>query len=54
MQRRRHTRMRSSRTSRPSRPKFYRTACAGCGKEVVLQVAPPEGKTLMCLECFKK
>lgn len=46
--------MRVSRSRRSSRPKSYKTNCAGCGKEVILQVPPLEGKKLMCLECFKK
>jgi hypothetical protein len=25
-----------------------------CGKEVVGQTPPPEGKKLLCLECFSK
>jgi len=54
MQRRRHGKMRGPRTSRPSRPKSYKINCAGCGKEVVVQVPPPEGKKLLCMDCFKK
>ncbi len=54
MQRRRHGRIRGSRSHRPNRPKFYKTVCSSCGKEVILQVPPLEGKKLMCLECFKK
>jgi CxxC-x17-CxxC domain-containing protein len=54
MQRRRHGRIRGSKSHRPNRPKFYKTVCSSCGKEVILQVPPLEGKKLMCLECFKK
>jgi formylmethanofuran dehydrogenase subunit E len=46
--------MRGSRPKHSTRPKSYRIVCAGCGKEVVGQVAPPEGKKLLCLDCFKK
>jgi CxxC-x17-CxxC domain-containing protein len=53
MQRRRHGRIRSSRSHHSNHPKSYKTVCAGCGKEVILQVLPLEGKKLMCLECFK-
>jgi CxxC-x17-CxxC domain-containing protein len=28
--------------------------CASCGKEVVDPIPPPEGKKLLCLECFSK
>jgi CxxC-x17-CxxC domain-containing protein len=54
MQRRRHGRSSGPRTGRPPRPKSYRLVCAGCGKAVVVQVAPPEGKALLCMECFRK
>jgi CxxC-x17-CxxC domain-containing protein len=54
MQRRRHGRSPGPRSGRPARPKSYRVVCAGCGKTVVVQVAPPEGKDLLCMECFKK
>jgi len=54
VQRRRHGRMRGSKPKRSNRPKSYKIVCASCGKEVVSQVAPPEGKKLLCLECFSK
>ncbi len=54
VQRRRHGRSRGSRPKRPNRPKSYKIVCAGCGKEVVCQVAPPEGRKLLCPECFGK
>jgi len=44
--------MRGLRPKRSNRPKSYKILCASCGKEVVSQVAPPEGKKLLCLECF--
>jgi hypothetical protein len=28
--------------------------CTGCGKEVFIEVPPPVGKELFCLDCFKK
>jgi CxxC-x17-CxxC domain-containing protein len=46
--------MRGPKPSRSSRLKSYKIVCAGCGKEVVVQVPPPEGKKLLCMECFKK
>jgi len=54
MQRRRQGKIRNSRSHHSNRPKSYKTMCAGCGKEVILQVPPLEGKKLMCLDCFKK
>jgi len=33
-----------SRSHHSNRPKSYKTMCAGCGKEVILQVPPLEGK----------
>ena len=54
VQRRRHGRMRGSQPKRSNRPKSYKIVCAGCGKEVVVQVPPPEGKKLLCMECFSK
>ena len=54
VQRRRHGRMRGSKTKRSNRSKSYKIVCASRGKEVVSQVAPPEGKKLLCLECFSK
>ena len=46
-QRGRHGRMRGSKPKHSNRPKSYRIVCASCGKEVVGQVAPPEGKVVM-------
>jgi len=46
--------MRVSKSSRSTRPKSYKIICAGCGKEVVVQVPPPIDKKLFCMECFKK
>ena len=46
--------MRGSRPKHSSRLKSYKIVFANCGKEVVGQVAPPEGKKLLCLECFSK
>jgi len=46
--------MRGSRPKHSSRPKSYKIVCANCGKEVVGQVAPPEGKKLLCLEVLQQ
>ncbi len=51
---RRHGRTHGPKPTRSSRPKSYRIVCAGCGKEVVVQVLPPDDKKLLCMECFKK
>jgi CxxC-x17-CxxC domain-containing protein len=32
----------------------FKVICAGCGKEVVTEVAPPPGKALLCLDCYDK
>jgi CxxC-x17-CxxC domain-containing protein len=53
-QRRKPGRARGSKPGRSSHPKSYRIVCAGCGKEVVVQVPPPGDKKLLCMECFKK
>jgi len=54
VQRRRQGRPHDPRRGRSNRLKFYKVACSVCGKEVVVQVAPPDGKKLLCMECFKK
>lgn len=46
--------MRGPRAGRSTRPKSYKIVCAGCGKEVVVQVSPPPDKKLLCMDCFKK
>jgi CxxC-x17-CxxC domain-containing protein len=43
-----------SKTSHLRHPKSYKVLCSGCGKEVVTQVPPPNGKKLLCMECFSK
>jgi len=48
---RRNTRRRSN---RPKHQRFYKVVCAGCGKEVKSELPPPIGKTLFCLDCYKK
>jgi len=53
VQRKRHGRMRGPKPRRSSRPKSYKIVCAGCGKEVIVQVPPPDDKKLLCMECFK-
>jgi len=54
VQRRRQGRARGPKPRRSNHPKSYRIVCAGCGKEVVVQVPPPGDKKLLCMECFKK
>ncbi len=34
--------------------RLYGVVCAGCGKEVKVEVPPPVGKKLLCLDCYKK
>jgi CxxC-x17-CxxC domain-containing protein len=34
--------------------KSYKIICARCGKEVVIEVFPPPGKDLLCLDCYNK
>jgi CxxC-x17-CxxC domain-containing protein len=53
-QRRRHGRFHASRPSSLRHPKSYKVLCSGCGKEIVTPVAPPDGKKLLCIECFRK
>jgi hypothetical protein len=31
----------------------FKVTCAGCGKELVVEVCPPE-KPLLCLDCYNK
>jgi CxxC-x17-CxxC domain-containing protein len=52
MVRRRHGRTRGPKPGRSRRPKSYKIKCAGCGKEVIVQVPPPHEKKLLCMECF--
>jgi len=39
---------------RPKSQRLYKVVCAGCEKEVRLEVPPPIGKKLFCLDCYKK
>jgi hypothetical protein len=32
----------------------FKATCAHCGKEMILQVCPPEGKRLLCLDCYNR
>jgi CxxC-x17-CxxC domain-containing protein len=32
----------------------YNVVCAQCGKELKVEVPPPPGETLICLDCYKK
>jgi CxxC-x17-CxxC domain-containing protein len=34
--------------------KSYNVVCAQCGKELKVEVPPPPGETLICLDCYKK
>ena len=40
--------------SRSVRRKSYRVVCTVCGKEMFIEVPPPVGKDLFCVDCFKK
>jgi len=31
----------------------FKVTCAGCGKELVVEVSPPD-KPLLCLDCYNK
>jgi hypothetical protein len=42
------------RSSRPKHQRTYKVICPGCEKEIKLEVPPPTGKTLFCLDCYKK
>ena len=33
---------------------FFKAICAGCGKELMMEVRPPPDKALLCLDCFNK
>ncbi len=46
--------MRGSKQSHSSRPKYYKIAFANCGREIIVQVPPPQDKKLLCMDCFKK
>src|SRR5512136_3061691 len=54
VQKRRSGRGRGPRPRRSFRQRSYKGVCAECGTEVLLQVPPPEGRKLLCVECFKK
>jgi CxxC-x17-CxxC domain-containing protein len=32
----------------------FKVICARCGKEVVVEVAPPPEKELLCFDCYNK
>jgi CxxC-x17-CxxC domain-containing protein len=49
---RRNNRRRSS--NKPKHQRTYKAVCADCEKEVRLEVPPPIGKPLFCLDCYKK
>jgi len=53
MARRRRNSPRRSYKRRASRRSF-KVICAGCGKEMMMEVSPPPGQTLLCLDCFNK
>jgi CxxC-x17-CxxC domain-containing protein len=52
-QRRQRGRMRGPKSIHSRRLKSYKVICAGCGKEIVVQVPPPDDKKLLCVECFR-
>ncbi len=35
-------------------PRLFKATCSGCGKDLMLEVSPPAGKSLLCLDCFNK
>ncbi len=41
-------------TSKPKYKRLYKVVCAGCAKEMKLEVPPPAGKNLYCFDCYKK
>jgi len=54
LQRRRHGRSHAPRSNHSRHAKSYKVVCSGCGKEVVIPVLPPDGKQLVCMDCFVK
>jgi len=52
IQRRRHRNHRGAKSRRVGRAKSYRIVCSGWGKEIVVQVSPPNDKKLLVMECF--
>ena len=52
VQRRGRGKTRGPKPRRSSHPKSYRIVCSACGKEVITSVPPPNGKELLCMECF--
>jgi len=42
------------RSKRPNPQRLDKAVCAGCGKEVRLEVSPPIDQKLFCLDCYKK
>jgi len=35
-------------------PRSFKVICSRCGKELMMEVAPPVGKDLLCLDCYNK
>jgi CxxC-x17-CxxC domain-containing protein len=35
-------------------PRSFKATCSRCGKELMMEVPPPEGKDLLCLDCYNK
>jgi hypothetical protein len=33
---------------------MFKAVCASCGKELMMEVALPPEKDLICLDCFRK
>jgi CxxC-x17-CxxC domain-containing protein len=43
---------RSSKRKVPARS--FKVTCSRCGKELMMEVPPPPGKDLLCLDCYNK
>ena len=43
---------RASKRRPPARS--FKATCARCGKELMMEVPPPVGKDLLCLDCYNK
>ena len=35
-------------------PRSFKATCSRCGKELMMEVPPPEGKDLLCVDCYNK
>ena len=41
-------------SKRKAPPKSFKVTCSRCGKELMMEVAPPVGKDLLCIDCYNK